>query len=386
MSLLSEYEKNTAWKYDPIPDSFPTHQDLPAKVTPSGGFAPFPGTTVVFRLDAGCMQTISVMQRFLHFHLGDLFAERLPEVSIHMTLHDLIAPSQEAREGDSFSEEYLSRAKKSLTSATLVLDKILKEGDKRPITMVPDRIVPLVRTSLVLILKPASEEDYERLQRLYRSFDTVVPLDYGYLPHITLAYFRPGIVDGVRLRRVVDAMQIRPGKIPDFTLYTQGITVQTFRDMANYYDVPYRIAFVCTGGMNRSVIAAHLCNQLARERGIPLVAQAWSSLPGTDGYPISEIVWETLKSNGISTEGRESAAKYLQEPQASWFTQFIAISQRAVSHLAQLGICEGRQLYTPLLYGIPDPAYETTYEEAYPALEKGVCAFLDALPSSTDFL
>ena len=47
MSLLSEYEKRTAWKYNPITGRFSTHSALTCKVDDAGRFAPFLGSTVV---------------------------------------------------------------------------------------------------------------------------------------------------------------------------------------------------------------------------------------------------------------------------------------------------------------------------------------------------
>ncbi len=47
MSLLSDYEQRTAWKYEPVRGVFPTHEGLTAKVRPDGGYMPFAGSTVV---------------------------------------------------------------------------------------------------------------------------------------------------------------------------------------------------------------------------------------------------------------------------------------------------------------------------------------------------
>ena len=92
MSLLSGYEQQTAWKYEPIHGSFHTHEGLSQKVNPDGSYASFPGSTVVFRLENQCLQIIQLMQKVLYHKLGgDMLASILPASSLHMTLHDLIS-------------------------------------------------------------------------------------------------------------------------------------------------------------------------------------------------------------------------------------------------------------------------------------------------------
>ena len=61
MSLLSDYEARTAWKYEPIRGAFHTAEGLSAKVNPDGGYAPFPGSTAVFRAGSRCVRTVRLM-------------------------------------------------------------------------------------------------------------------------------------------------------------------------------------------------------------------------------------------------------------------------------------------------------------------------------------
>ena len=51
----------------------------------------------------------------------------------------------------------------------------------------------MVNTSVVLGLTPADEESWQRLDVMYMELEKVVPLGYGMTPHITMAYFRPGV-------------------------------------------------------------------------------------------------------------------------------------------------------------------------------------------------
>lgn len=102
---------------------------------------------------------------------------------------------------------------------------------------------------------------------MYGRFDEIVSLPYPFTPHITLAYFRPGLLDGNRLGEAVNAAQIDPDQALMFEFYPEGLTAQVFRDMQRYADIPQRICFCCDGGLNRSVLAANILNHMARERG-----------------------------------------------------------------------------------------------------------------------
>lgn len=94
MSLLSEYEKRTAWKYSPITGRFSTHPALSNKIDEAGRFRFFPGSTVVFKLDRWACRYLQGNSGMLQERLCGMLAEPLPEMRFHMTLHDLISPEQ----------------------------------------------------------------------------------------------------------------------------------------------------------------------------------------------------------------------------------------------------------------------------------------------------
>ena len=54
--------------------------------------------------------------------------------------------------------------------------------------------------------------------------------------HITLAYFRPGFLDGDRLGAVVEAVQIQVERAPEFEFCIEKLVVQRFLDMRTYLD------------------------------------------------------------------------------------------------------------------------------------------------------
>lgn len=233
MTLLSDYEWRTAWKYERISGSFHTHDGLANKVRPDGSYAPFFGSTVVFTADDHCIRTFQEMQTALHDRLGDVLAEPLPASTLHLTLHDLVSPEMCAS-GPADQESYSREVADSLSKAEKVVREIKSEYLGEKIVFEADRIVNMVAKSLVLLLRPHSEQDYELLLEMYRCFDGIVSLPYELTPHITLAYFRPGMIDGDRLGSVVEQIQVSGNDTCLFEFPVEALTVQVFRDMKSY--------------------------------------------------------------------------------------------------------------------------------------------------------
>ena len=237
MSLLSDYEQRTAWKYEPLQGLFHTHAGLANKVNPDGSYAPFSGSTVVFKPDNNCLRFIQQIQSMLYQKLdpSDMLASFLPTSTIHMTLHDLISPEMCTAASE---DEYRYEISDSLNKAVAIVEEIRRDYTGRKITMVPDRIVNMVSKSLVLLLRPQTEQNYELLEELYHRFDRIQNLPYPLLPHITLAYYKPGMLDGTILGEAVDFAQIKPENALVFEFSPNGLTVQRFFDMQNYMDIP----------------------------------------------------------------------------------------------------------------------------------------------------
>ena len=104
MSLLSEYGKRTAWKYNAITGRFSTHPALTNKVDDAGRFVPFLGSTVVIKLDRRACQYLQCVSGILQEKLRGMLAQPIPDTSYHMTLHDLISPEQTDTTG-AFADE-----------------------------------------------------------------------------------------------------------------------------------------------------------------------------------------------------------------------------------------------------------------------------------------
>lgn len=235
MSLRTKYENRTAWKYQPICGQFSTGSGLSLKVDGTGNYVPFQGSTVVFRPEERCIQKAAELQRFLHCQLDQtgMLANPLPLDTVHMTLHDLYSPEN----GGCSGEAYACLVEESLNSAAELVEGIHREFAGCQISMAADRIVNMVSKSLVLLLRPAEEQDFKLLLEWYRRFDCIVPLSYPLTPHITLAYYRPGMLDGNRLGKAVSRVQIQPECRPVFAFGVEKLAAQRFLDMQTYQDV-----------------------------------------------------------------------------------------------------------------------------------------------------
>ena len=233
MSLISDYEQRTAWKHKPIHGRFATHVDLRRKVNQDGSYAPFLGSTVVFRPEERCVHAVERLQKCLTRDLTDtgMLAQPLGPETIHMTLHDLLSPDNAGGDG------YEQLVEDSLARAAEMGRDIRHQFPKGQIRMKTDRIVNMVSKSLVLMLRPVEETDYELLMDLYWRFDEIVPLSYPLTPHITLAYFRPGLLDGDRLGMAVNRAQQLLDDGQRFAFSTSQLTAQRFLDMRTYADV-----------------------------------------------------------------------------------------------------------------------------------------------------
>ena len=389
MSLLLDYENRTSWKHDRLSGRFMTDRGLRQKVDEGGKYLPFHGSTVVFRPGRDCQGVVQVAQHFLSHHLDStrMLADPLDPAQIHMTLHDLCSPSLPTREGETYADKVVLSAER----AAKIVEEIHRDYQGRKIRMVCDKVVSLVSTSIVMLLKPASEKDFSVLMELYRRFDDIAPLPYPLTPHITLAYFRPGEVDGDYLSRVIEGMQFVPGREPAFDFEVGALTAQIFLDMDTYRDLPLRVCFCCDGGIARSVMAAACLNQKAREEGLPVFAEPRCAYLDLEGGLVEERVWEILEDHGVSVERdqrgepRWRTSRYLREEDLPLFSRFGLLSQGAMEHFYYLGIPEKKALSAShFLFGIPDPTYEVSYEEAFTAIQKGVDRYLAYLKESLD--
>ena len=307
-----------------------------------------------------------------------MLASPLPASTVHMTLHDLASP--ETRTSGT-AEEYRREIADSVRGAEEITEGIRRDWADCRIEMEADRIVSMAAKSLVLMLRPRTERDHENLMGMCSRFDRIRSLPYPLTPHITLAYYRPGKLDGDALGAAVDAIQIGRENAPVFEFDAEGLTAQSFLDMRTYMDVPIRICLCCDGGLNRSVMAANILNHLAKERDLPVIGEARSAYPDTRGRPVPDAVWAVLEEHGIRPDRTCSCARYLEDREDSHFTWFAGISGGAADRIADLLLPEEKtRAAGRFFYGVRDPEYgEITHAQAFAELYCRAEKALDAV-------
>lgn len=225
---LTEFRNRThAFIYLRLDPSRPleTRPGLEQKVDPAGWLLPYHGNTVVFDLPEPAKAALQDIQNLLYAECSPILSERLEERTLHITLHDLRSgpPSQE-----------LEHAMEALRPEARRLVHDIRQ-ERRTIRMVSTALFDMVNTSMVLGFEPEDEESCEVLMDYYARFQTLLPLPYQLTPHVTLAYFRPGIHGphwSEALQNVVDLAATRPPI--HLTLTGNDVEFQIFSSMNHY--------------------------------------------------------------------------------------------------------------------------------------------------------
>jgi hypothetical protein len=145
----------------------------------------------------------------------------LDSSTFHMTLHDLVNGQPE--------DSLRTRMQKIEPMVKSILGDW---KDHEPISMEATWMFNMVSTSIVLGLKPADPDSYARLDAMYSKLEEVIPLGYPLCPHITLAYFRPGVYAPEQIQglcRRLRAVDLR------VALKAENLVFQNFAHMNHYY-------------------------------------------------------------------------------------------------------------------------------------------------------
>lgn len=164
-----------------------TNEKLLEKADRTGRLIPYMGSTVLYMLSEEAQQEIACVQEALYGQFGRFFAERLSADQMHITLHDLISgpPS--------------SWILKSMMNLSGRIDERIEQIKRRHenIVLRSTYLFSMVGTSLVWGFEPIDDENYRKLMDAYESVDKIVKLNYPLTPHITVAYFKPGIYEDI---------------------------------------------------------------------------------------------------------------------------------------------------------------------------------------------
>lgn len=337
--------------------------NIEAIVSPAGRFRPFPGAAVVFRPDRQGLHLILLRQRVLYSLLYDtgMLADHLPVPAIHMPLHELSADGADVE------------------AALPIVAALQEKYAGKTIRLVAERLVNHHSASLELLLRPQTEEDYQLLFDLYSPFDCIQQIPFPLTQRITLSYCKPGLANTDRLQEGIDKAQIAPEHMPVLCFTPEALTVQRFSGTAHRLDLPHRVCFCCDGGLNRSVLAAHVLMHLAQEKHLPVVAAARAAFPNTQGLPVSDAVWQTLERHGIQPDPACQFARYLEDKEFGWFSEFAEISSGAQLRTALLNLPKEKiRPASQFFFGVRDPEYgEITLEQAYEDIRERADKYLE---------
>ena len=158
-----------------------------------------------------------------------------------MTLHDLEngVPGE-----DVFLEERICSTGKK---AKAILERA-KQGNDITIEMKASRLFNMMNTSVVLGLEPCTEADCQKLMQLYHEFNEAKHLGYPLTPHITMAYYRPGVYDAGTAQLLQKLMDLVNSVLNDetegeekaeirFVFKISDLRHQYFNNMNFYYEV-----------------------------------------------------------------------------------------------------------------------------------------------------
>lgn len=213
--------ENYVWRSLPEAGDFSTNPNLTKKVNPEGQFLPFFGNTVVFDLDSNAKEHLHSLQDELYRNVGWMLSQKLDLSTFHMTLHDLV-------NGPELTEELKAR----MAEAEAKVKNLLEQWrNLPPLHMKATWLFNMVNTSIVLGMVPANEESWYRLDEMYTALESVEHLGYALTPHITMAYFKPGIwsqYDMNYLRQTLHPVEL------EVELQMEDLHYQVFQDMNHY--------------------------------------------------------------------------------------------------------------------------------------------------------
>ncbi|MGN1249862.1 MAG: NADAR domain-containing protein [Candidatus Spyradocola sp.] len=205
----------------PLGQDFATHPNLRMKVDAEGRLLPFLGNTVIFLLNDDTKQKLRELQASLYQAAPEMLAQPLQASTFHMTLHDLANGTPDQPGLRDSMRDTQQRASRLLSYWK----------DNPPLRMKTTWLFNMVNTSIVLGLAPADEDSLRRLDDMYTALEGVVRLGYALTPHITLAYFRPGVYGQETVSRLQSAL--RPVAL-EIELRPEQLVLQNFTDMNHY--------------------------------------------------------------------------------------------------------------------------------------------------------
>ena len=217
---------NREYHYLPWENYLQVAQGAGKKVAADGTLLSFYGNTVIFDLDESAKAQLKQLQDELYRRCGHFLSEKLTADSFHVTLHDLLSGTDR--------EEMLAKVNEISGEAKAAAEDARQlVGFSMP--MRPVKLVSMVSTSVVLLLEPVYDVDRYQLDTAYEKLQSVVHLGYGLTPHVTLGYYRPGVILGDDLQTLADTLSELSQRL-DFqvVLRSKNLSYCEFWDMNHY--------------------------------------------------------------------------------------------------------------------------------------------------------
>ncbi len=227
-TLMQFHDRVDGFTCDSLPRSGPltTRQPLTEKVSPDGRMLPFFGNTMIFDLPPVTRLAIARMQVLLHHRCGPMLAEPLHPHTLHMTLHDLLNGTDE--------NALLDGLQTTEKAARAVLRR-QRESALPGVHLTSTRAFNMVNGSVALGFAPDTEADCAALMAMHGDYQAVVPLSYPLTPHVTLAYYRPGVYGGDQVAALADVLaQIAQMPPVHLILTADDLHYYRFTDMNTY--------------------------------------------------------------------------------------------------------------------------------------------------------
>ncbi len=228
METLAQFHARVdGFTHDSLPHDgwLTTRQPLTEKVAANGRMLPFFGNTMIFDLPAEAQLTIARMQVMLHHACGPMLAEPLTPSTLHLTLHDLLNGTDE--------NALRENVRRTGEQAKIILASQRAEG--KQVRLTSTRAFNMVNGSVALGFAPDTEEDCALLMGMHAQYQQVVPLNYPLTPHVTLAYYKPGVY-GQDAVDALAAFLAEAAELPRvrLTLDAGMLHYYLFRDMNTY--------------------------------------------------------------------------------------------------------------------------------------------------------
>ena len=198
---------------------------LVEKVAPDGTLLPFFGNTMIFDLPQDVQLAIARMQLLLHHRCSAMLAQPLAPATLHMTLHDLL---------NGVDEEALREpVRRTGDQAKAILARQRQES--RPIRLTSTLAFNMTCGSVALGFAPDTEADCTAIMGMHAAYQDVVALNYPLTPHVTLAYFRPGVYGPEDVARLAEALA-EINALPKVQIAVDAACLHyyTFEDMNTY--------------------------------------------------------------------------------------------------------------------------------------------------------